>query len=58
MRPGITGWAQIMGTYDTDFDNVENKLKLDFYYIENISILLDLKIIFLTLFIVIKGQGQ
>ena len=31
VRPGITGWAQIMGTYDTDFDNVENKLKLDFY---------------------------
>ena len=58
VRPGITGWAQIMGAYDTDIDNVEHKLKLDFYYIENISILLDLKIFFLTLFIVVKGQGQ
>ena len=37
VRPGITGWAQVMGSYDTNLDNVKHKLELDFYYIENIS---------------------
>ena len=58
VRPGITGWAQVMGDYDTTLDSVENKLKLDFYYIENISIWLDIKIIILTFWIILRGQGQ
>jgi lipopolysaccharide/colanic/teichoic acid biosynthesis glycosyltransferase len=58
IRPGITGWAQVVGEYDTTIENVENKLKLDFYYIENISLLLDIKIIFLTILTVIKGKGR
>ena len=58
VRPGITGWAQIMGDYDTSIDNVENKLKLDFYYIENISIWLDLKIMIITFWIIFKGEGR
>ena len=58
VRPGITGWAQVMGDYDTTLDNVDNKLKLDFYYIENISIWLDLKIMILTFWIMLKGRGH
>ena len=58
VRPGITGWAQIMGSYDTDIDNVENKLKLDFYYIENISIWLDIKIMIITIWVILLGKGQ
>ena len=58
VRPGITGWAQVMGDYDTTLDNVDNKLKLDFYYIENISIWLDLKIMILTFWIMLKGGGH
>jgi len=58
VRPGITGWAQVMGDYDTTLDSVENKLKLDFYYIENISIWLDIKIIILTFWIMLRGQGH
>jgi lipopolysaccharide/colanic/teichoic acid biosynthesis glycosyltransferase len=58
LRPGITGWAQVIGDYDTTVENVENKLKHDFYYIENISMLLDLKIMLMTLIILGKGRGR
>jgi exopolysaccharide biosynthesis polyprenyl glycosylphosphotransferase len=58
VKPGITGWAQIMGAYDRNIGDVHNKLKHDFYYIENMSILLDLKIIFMTLWVVLRGEGN
>ena len=58
VRPGITGYAQIMGSYDTEIDNVEHKLKLDFYYIENISIWLDIKIMIITIWVILSGKGQ
>lgn len=52
VKPGITGWAQINGYRgETDtIDKMENRVKYDLYYIENWSIWLDLKIIFLTIF--------
>ena len=58
IKPGLTGWAQIMGVYDSSVADVRTKLKQDFYYIENISILLDLKIILITIFIILKGKGR
>ena len=58
VKPGITGWAQIRGVYDRNVDDVHNKLTHDFYYIENMSILLDLKIIFMTLWVVTRGGGK
>jgi len=58
VKPGITGWAQIMGAYDRSVGDVHNKLKHDFYYIENMSILLDLKIILRTLWAVLRGGGH
>ncbi len=57
IKPGITGWAQIHGTYDKNLDDVNLKLKNDYYYIENSSIVFDIKILFLTLMKIIKGQG-
>ncbi|MDR1674036.1 MAG: sugar transferase [Oscillospiraceae bacterium] len=46
VKAGITGYAQVMGRYDTD---PLDKLKLDLIYIEDYSLRLDLKIILLTL---------
>ena len=58
VKPGLTGWAQIMGVYDVSVADVHNKLKHDFYYIENMSIFLDIKILILTLFAVLRGKGR
>ncbi|MBL4694310.1 sugar transferase [Candidatus Gracilibacteria bacterium] len=55
IQPGITGLAQISGRSDLTF---EDEVKLDRFYIENWSILLDLKILFKTIFVVIKGHKE
>jgi len=54
IKPGITGLAQISGRSDLDF---EKEVQLDTYYIENWSLWLDLKILFKTIFVVMKGEG-
>jgi sugar transferase EpsL len=54
VRPGITGWAQINGRNEISW---EEKFKLDVWYVENMSFLLDLKIIFLTASKVLKPEG-
>ena len=41
-----------------NLSDVKQKLKHDCYYIENISILLDIKIIIITMLIIIKGEGR
>lgn len=60
VRPGITGWWQVKyePPYSLDIKGIENRLKFDFYYIENISFKLDLEIIFRTVFLVFSGHGQ
>ncbi|WP_411766113.1 exopolysaccharide biosynthesis polyprenyl glycosylphosphotransferase [Winogradskyella sp. A3E31] len=58
VKPGITGLAQTKGyrgEIKTDQDIV-NRVKYDLYYIENWSILLDVKIIFQTIILLIKGD--
>ena len=45
IRPGVTGWAQINQPFDTNIKDVHQKLKYDFYYIENLSLRLDTHII-------------
>jgi len=57
VKPGITGWAQVKLGYDTSIEDVAEKLKLDFYYIENMSLFLDLEILARTLVVVLTGRG-
>jgi putative colanic acid biosynthesis UDP-glucose lipid carrier transferase len=58
IRPGITGWAQILGLRG-EVKNAEAMIKrvdADVWYLKNWSFLLDLKIIFLTFWITLKGD--
>ncbi|CAN5183483.1 sugar transferase [soil metagenome] len=50
-KPGITGWSQVNGRNAIDWDR---KLELDVWYVENWSFILDLKILWQTIFKVIK----
>jgi undecaprenyl phosphate N,N'-diacetylbacillosamine 1-phosphate transferase len=54
VRPGITGWAQVNGRNTISW---EEKFKYDLWYVDRISFLFDLKILFLTLFKVFKAEG-
>jgi len=58
LKPGLTGWAQVKHKYDESFEDVEKKLEYDLYYLENLSITLDLKIIFNTVKTIITAKGQ
>lgn len=54
VRPGITGWAQINGRNAISW---EQKLALDVWYVDHLSFLLDLKIVIMTFYKVIKREG-
>ncbi len=54
IRPGLTGWAQINGRDELEIDE---KSKLDGYYVENMGLLLDIKCFFGTFISVAKSEG-
>jgi exopolysaccharide biosynthesis polyprenyl glycosylphosphotransferase len=58
IRPGITGWAQVKGTYDQTLEDVKTKLEYDLYYLENMSLRMDLKIALNTIYIMLRGKGH
>jgi exopolysaccharide biosynthesis polyprenyl glycosylphosphotransferase len=58
VRPGITGWAQVKWKYDESFDDVVEKTKYDLFYVENMSLRMDFKILVNTIATVILGKGQ
>ncbi|HEV3276132.1 MAG TPA: sugar transferase [Terriglobia bacterium] len=55
--PGITGWAQVCYPYGSTVDESRAKLEYDLFYVKNLSISLDLLILFSTLKIVLLGRG-
>jgi sugar transferase (PEP-CTERM system associated) len=57
VRPGITGWAQVRYKYGNTLEDAKEKLQYDLYYIKNMSLGLDLMIIFQTIKIVLIGRG-
>jgi len=60
VKPGITGWAQVMGSRGEIFSNrdMEKRIEKDIWYIQHWSFFLDLKIIFLTFYNIIRGDDQ
>ena len=54
VRPGISGWAQVNGRKNITWDK---KMECDVYYVNNMSLLLDIKIIFLTVYKVFKRES-
>lgn len=58
VKPGITGWAQVKWKYDTSLADVRQKVKYDLFYIENVSLRMDFKILFRTIRTTLLGKGQ
>lgn len=56
IKPGITGWQQVNISYG--FEDPIKKQKLDIYYIENSSPMLDAKILLLTITTILSGKGR
>lgn len=54
VRPGMTGLAQVNGRNNLNWDD---KFKMDVEYVDNVNLLLDIKILFLTIFKVLKRDG-
>jgi len=58
VRPGITGWAQVRHAYDETIDDVRKKVQYDLFYIENMSLRMDLKIALNTIYHILLGRGR
>jgi exopolysaccharide biosynthesis polyprenyl glycosylphosphotransferase len=58
VKPGITGWAQVMYPYGASVEDAQHKLEYDLYYAKNISPALDLLTLLKTVGVVIKGEGR
>jgi sugar transferase (PEP-CTERM system associated) len=57
IRPGLTGWAQVKFRYTASLDDAREKLALDLFYLKNLSIMVDLAILFETAKVVLLARG-
>ncbi|MBY6030306.1 sugar transferase [Halomonas sp. DP8Y7-1] len=57
VKPGITGWAQVVQGYASDADDTRIKIQHDFYYIKHFSLWIDILIVFKTIKTILTGFG-
>lgn len=58
VRPGLTSWGPIRVGYTDTLEKMIERLNCDIVYVENMSLLLDMKILFFTIGVIINGKGQ
>lgn len=58
IRPGLTGWAQVMYPYGANIEDTVHKLEYDLYYIKNYTAMLDINILLKTVRVVLFGGGR
>jgi lipopolysaccharide/colanic/teichoic acid biosynthesis glycosyltransferase len=56
VRPGITGWAQVCAGYAASIEESEIKLEYDLYYIQHMSLRLDLVVMLMTAKVILFGN--
>ena len=57
IKPGLTGWAQVRFNYAASLEDSQRKLQFDLYYVKNHSLALDVRILFETVRVVLRGDG-
>ena len=58
VRPGLTSWGPIRVGYTDTMDKMIERLNCDVVYVENMSLLLDMKILFFTIGVILRGKGR
>ena len=58
VRPGLTSWGPIRVGYTDTMEKMIERLNCDVVYVENMSLLLDMKILFFTVGVIVKGKGK
>jgi len=58
VKPGLTGWAQVIYKYGASEEDALEKLQYELYYIKNMSLFLDLRILLKTIRIILFGMGR
>jgi exopolysaccharide biosynthesis polyprenyl glycosylphosphotransferase len=58
VQPGITSWGMVKFGYAQNIEEMLNRMKFDLIYIENMSLLLDLKIMLYTVRVIMQGRGK
>ena len=58
VKPGLTSWGMVKFGYASSVEEMIQRMPYDLMYVENVSLLLDLRIMILTLVILLKGEGK
>ncbi|HMO60700.1 MAG TPA: sugar transferase [Ferruginibacter sp.] len=58
VKPGLTSWGMVKFGYASSVDEMIQRMTYDLMYVENVSLVLDLRIMILTVLIIMKGEGK